>query len=145
MILPRRLVPKSRISICSPVCWQALAWRFWKHSGELRGDLIIKRLARLIRCNLDVISSARELKLVDRSRTQGRRQLNGETVTRLIPIRSQSGERRVAPEVPGRTPVRPGLICIFDQQVHLLRNVDVAANTVLPGLDRLQQRRKPLG
>src|SRR5258708_37952601 len=134
MILPRSLVPKSRISIRTPVCWQAHARRLWEDSGKLRGNVIVKCFAGLTRADFDVISGARKLELVNRSRTQGRRQLDGKTVAGLIPIRGQGGERRVAPEIPRRIPVGPGLICIFDQQIHLLADVDVTPNTVLAGL-----------
>ncbi len=145
MILPRRLVPKGGIPIRAPVRGQAHARRLRKNGGKLRGDVVIEGHARRIRRNFYVVSSARELELVDRCRTQGRRQLNGETVAGLIPIRGKGWERRITPEVTGRTPVRPRLICIFDEEIHFLADVDVAPNTVLPGLDRLQGRRDPVG
>ena len=85
------------------------------------------------------------MKLINRRRTQSRRQFDGETVAWLIPIRAQGWERRVAPEVAGGTRMRPGLISVFDQQTHLLADVDVAPNTVLARIDRLQKRRNPVG
>src|SRR5205807_1068780 len=133
VILPRRLVPKSRISICAPVCWQAHAGRLWENGREFRGNVSLECHSCCIRRNYDVVSGARELELVNRSRTQGRRQLDGKTMAGLVPIRGQGWERRIAPEVPRRIPVCPGLICILDQQIHLLADVDVSSNTVLTG------------
>ena len=136
MILPGRLMPKRRISIRAPVRGQPYARGLRENSRKLRRNLIIKCRARFIRRNKYVIARARKLKLVNRSRAQGRRQLNGETMAGLVPVRTQGWERRVAPEVAGRTKVGPRLICIFDQQINFFRDVDVAPNTVLAGINR---------
>src|SRR5207302_7102608 len=70
VILPRRLVPKSRISICAPVCWQAHAGRLWENGREFRGNVILECHSCCIRRNYYVVSGARELELVNSSRTQ---------------------------------------------------------------------------
>src|SRR5205823_5311633 len=61
-------------------------------------------------------------------------------MTWLIPVRADRRESGVSPEVAARVQVRPGLISIFDQQIHLLADVDVTADTVLPRVDRLDRR-----
>src|SRR3989440_1183239 len=124
MILPRRLMPKSRISIRTPVGWQAHARLLREDRRKLGSDIIVESLACFIRRNLNVVSGARELELVNRRRTQGRRQLDGETVAGLIPIRADGREAGIAPEVSRGSPVRPGFVCILDQQTHLLADVD---------------------
>ena len=57
----------------------------------------------------------------------------------LIPVRADRREAGISPEVAARVQVRPGLIRILDQQIHLLGDVDVTANTVLAGVDRLNR------
>src|SRR6266566_2302962 len=87
VILPRRLMPKSRISISTPVCRQAHACRFREDCRKLRRDVVIQGLARFVGRDLNVVAGARELELVDRGRTQGGRKLDCEAVAGLIPIR----------------------------------------------------------
>src|SRR6266436_1301408 len=49
VILPGRLVPQSRISICTtPVCWQTHTWCLREDSRKLGRDIAVKGLARLI-------------------------------------------------------------------------------------------------
>src|SRR5205807_7222623 len=132
MILPGRLVPKSRISICTtPVCWQTHTWCLREDSRKLRGDFVVQCFARCVGRNLDVVAGARKLELVNRSRAQGGCQLECETMAGLIPVRADRREPGISPEVAARVQVRPGLIRILDQQIHLLGDVDVTANTVL--------------
>src|SRR5437016_3669956 len=123
-------MPESGISISTPEGRQALARGLRENGGKLGGDFVIERFTSLVGCDEYIISGARELELVNRRRTQRRRQLDRKTVTGLIPIRAKGWERRVAPEVAGRTPMRPGLVRIFHQEIHLLGNVDVASNAV---------------
>src|SRR6185436_9924880 len=82
--------------------------------------------------------------LINRGRTQGCRQLDGKTVAWLIPIRAQRWERSVAPEIAGCARVRPGLVGVFNQQIHILGDIDITANTVLPSVNWLQKGRNPV-
>src|SRR5260370_27703081 len=115
VILPRSLVPKGGISISTPKSGQAHPRRLREDGGKLRGDLVIKCRARFIRRNVNVVAGPRELKLVNGSRTQGRRQLDGKSRTGLIPIRAKGWERIVAPKGPYGAPGRPALVWIFEQ------------------------------
>src|SRR5689334_1224882 len=98
MVLPWGLVPKRRITVRAPESRQSHSGCFRENRRKLRRDIIVESFARSVGCNLDVVSSARELELIHRSRAQRRGQLDRETATWLIPIRTQRREWRVAPE-----------------------------------------------
>src|ERR1043166_4674827 len=120
--------------------WQAHAARLREDGRELRGDLGVERLPRRVRRGGDVVASARELELVDGGARKGARQLGRGGGARLVPVRAEGREARVAPEVARRVLVNPRLVDVAHHQVHLAGEVDVAADVVLARVDRLDRR-----
>src|SRR5262249_4322764 len=112
---------------------------------ELSGDLIVERLACAVCGDENIITRPRELEIIHEGRGESVRQFDDETLAGLTPIRTQGREWSIAPEVARRVIVIPGLIDIFDHQVHLAVDNSITTNGVLTGGDRLQYRTDPVG
>src|SRR5437879_1750634 len=117
MILPGRLVPYIVVTSRPPHhCRHIRSLR--KHGRELATDVGDERRRLRAGIDKDVIAGARELKIVDRGRTNSVGQFNRQTLAGLIPIVRQSWKRDVAP-IRCVLTVRPFLINETNHQVHL--------------------------
>src|SRR5687768_8875259 len=140
-ILPRSLVPDVCITAGAPEerRYRAsnVSVRFREDRRNGGSDLVFECLAVRRRGDDDVVAGDRKLKFVDGFRRQSVRQLNCKTMAGLTPVRRQRWIWRVSPEITCRAQMRPFLVDITHHQIHPVSDINVTADQILAGVDRL--------